>query len=143
MLNTRLRRALAVGTLASLLVGPAACGGDDEGSDTSTTLAPEYVKVPMSEVLAGIPQLVAHADAASSAAATGDYTTAQAEFAQLLDVWFTIEGTIKETDPEMYRRFETAQSLINNGAETDNAERIQIGADDQEAVADEFVAAYG
>lgn len=149
MLNIGVRRVGALAAASLLAAGAlgalAGCGDDDEGAGGSTATAPtsDYVEVPMSEVLAGIPELLEHAGAAASAGNGGDYTTAQAELEALLEVWFRIEGTIKATDPEMYRRFETAQSLIHNGAETDNAERIQIGADDQEAVADEFVAAYG
>jgi hypothetical protein len=138
------RRAAAFAAVALLSVtGLAACGDDDDkgSDDTSDEVTPEDVKVPMSEVLAGLPTMVAHGTAAASAAATGDYTTALDEYEELHEVWEGIEGTIKDTDADVYERIETAQGLIKDGAENDNAERIQQGAEDQAAAAAEFTAA--
>lgn len=95
----------------------------------------------MSEVLAGLPVMVEHGRSAASAAATGDYTMALSEYDELHEIWEEIEGTIKATDRDIYERIETAQGLIKDGAEHDNAERIQQGADDQATAADEFAAA--
>ena len=141
MLHTRMQRTLAAAAVGLLALGGlAACGDDDDaGTDTQTT-SPEDVKAPMSEVLAGLPQLVDHANAAASAGAIGDYTKALAEYEELHEVWEEIEGTIKDTDLDIYERIETAQGLIKDGAENDNAERIQQGADDQKAAVDEFAA---
>lgn len=140
------RRAAAVLAASLLAVAPlAACGGDDDGDDaaTSSTVSPESVRVPMSEVLAGLPKIVQHANAAAAAANTGDYTTALAESDALHVIWLSIEGTIKATDQDTYIRSEDAQGLIKDGAEHDNAERIQQGADDQSEAAAEFLAANG
>ena len=38
-------------------------------------------------------------------------------------MWEEIEGTIKDTDRDLYERIETAQGLIKDGAENENAER--------------------
>ena len=138
------RRATALAAVALLsLGGLAACGDDDDtgSDDAADEVTPEDVKVPMSEVLAGLPGIVEHGNAAASAGATGDYTTALAEYEELHEAWEGVEGTIKDTDPDTYERMETAQGLIKDGAENDNAERIQQGADDQSAAAGEFIAA--
>src|SRR4051794_18755334 len=109
-MSRRSSRRIAVLTAAGLFAaaGLTACGGD--GDDTSTnTVAPESVKVPMSEVLAGLPKVVDHANAAASAGNTGDYTTAAAEFEALHEIWLTIEGTIKAADQTAYVSMEDAQ----------------------------------
>lgn len=136
-------RALAAAAAALLLVvGLAACGDDSSSDDASDSVTPEDVQVPMSEVVAGLPGMVDLGNAAASAGATGDYTTALAKYDDLHEVWEGIEGTIKSTDQDVYERIETAQGLIKDGAENDNAERIQQGADDQSDAADEFIAAH-
>ena len=134
------RRAVAVVAVSLLaVVGVAACG-DDSGSESSSSSA-GYEKVPMADVLAGLPVMVGHGRAAASAAAQGDYTTALTEYDELHEIWEEIEGTIKDTDRDIYERIETAQGLIKDGAENDNSERVEQGADDQAAAADEFAAA--
>jgi hypothetical protein len=138
------RRALALSAVALIGVTSLAACGDDSGKADSSSdeVAPEDVKVSMGEVLAGLPEVVEHGDQAASAAATGDYTKALSEFEELHEVWEGIEGTIKDTDLDAYEAMETAQGLINDGAQHDNAERIQQGADDQRAAADAFAAAH-
>ncbi len=139
---TSLRRSIAAASIGLLALGGlAACGDDDTSTDTETT-SPEDVKAPMSEVLAGLPVMVDHGAEAASAAASGDYTKALAEYEELHEIWEGIEGTIKDTDLDIYERIETAQGLIKDGAENDNDERIQQGADDQEIAAAEFIAAH-
>jgi hypothetical protein len=141
-----LRRLAALTGVAVLGLGAlGACGDDDdsgadESAESSTT---GYELVPMSEVLAGLPTLVEHGNEAASLGATGDYTGALAEYEELHELWEEIEGTVKDTDRDLYERFETAQGLIKDGAENEDAERIQQGADDQAAAADEFTAANG
>jgi hypothetical protein len=140
MPHTLLHRTLAAASIGLLALGGlAACGDDDTSTDTETT-SPEDVKAPMSEVLAGLPVMVEHGGKAAAAAASGDYTKALAEYEELHEIWEGIEGTIKDTDLDIYERIETAQGLIKDGAENDNGERIQQGADDQELAAAEFIA---
>jgi hypothetical protein len=139
------RRALALTAVALLGVGSLAACGDDSGrsdDDASDEVAPEDVKVSMAEVLAGLPAILEHADAAASAGASGDYTTAEHEYEELHEVWEGIEGTIKDTDLDAYEAIETAQGLIKDGATHDNAERIQQGADDQRAAVEAFTTAH-
>jgi hypothetical protein len=146
MLPPTARRALALSAVALIGLGSlAACGddSDDKADDTAEEMAPEDIKVSMAEVLAGLPQVVEHGDAAASAAATGDYTKALSEYEELHEIWEGIEGTVKDTDRDAYEAMETAQGLIKDGAQNDNAERIQQGADDQREAVDAFVAAHG
>ncbi len=140
-------RSLALAAVFALGLGSlGACGDDDdagtvEGDDTEQ--APEDVKVPMAEVLAGLPGLVEHGNEAASLANLADYQGALDEYEELHELWEGIEGTIKDTDRDIYERIETAQGLIKDGAENDNAERVQQGADDQAAAVADFQAANG
>lgn len=141
-----LRRTLAliaVVALGATFLG--ACGDDDDAktTDTEQESTPEDVMAPMDEVLAGLPTLKDHAAAAAAAAAAGDYDGALEEYEELHEVWESIEGTIKTTDVEIYERIETAQALIKDGAENDDAERVQLGVDNQAAAVDEFATANG
>jgi hypothetical protein len=122
-----------------------ACGGDDNPTTDNATQAtrPEDVKVPMAEVLQKLPTIVAGGEAAAAAAGTGDFDTALAEYEELHEVWEEIEGTIKDTDLDSYEKLETAQSLIRDGAENDDAARVEKGAADQATTANAFIAANG
>jgi hypothetical protein len=130
--------ALGLGALA-------ACGGDDSSADesTSTTGSPEDVKAPMEEVLAGLPTISAAGTAAATAAEAGDFDAALSSYDELHEVWEEVEGTIKDTDEDTYEAIETAQGLIKDGAENENAERVSQGATDQAAAIDDFIAANG
>ncbi len=137
------RRALVWGAVGLLSVGSlAACGDDSKSDDTSDSVAPEDVKVPMDQVLAGLPEIVEHGNAAAGAANSGDFATAAKEYDELHEAWEAIEGTIKDTDLDTYEAMETAQGLIKDGADHKNAERVQQGADDQADAANAFIAAH-
>lgn len=138
-----LRRALAMSSIGLLALGGlAACGDDSKSDDTSDSIAPEDVKVPMDQVLNGLPEIVQHGNAAAAAANSGDFTTAGTEYDELHEGWEAIEGTIKDTDIDTYEAMETAQGLIKDGADHKNAERVQQGADDQADAAGAFAAAH-
>jgi hypothetical protein len=137
-------RSFAVVTAAAVfgLTGLAACGSDSGGDDASdVTGSPEDIKAPMEEVLAKLPTISAAGAAAAAAATAGDFDTASAKYDELHEVWEEAEGTIKDTDPDAYEAIETAQGLINDGAENENADRVVQGASDQAAAIDSFIAA--
>jgi len=139
-----LARSFAVVTAAAVfgLTGLAACGSDDGGDDASdVTGSPEDVKAPMEEVLAKLPTISAGGDAAAAAATAGDFDAASEQYDELHEVWEEVEGTIKDTDPDAYEAIETAQGLINDGAENENADRVVQGASDQATAIDSFIAA--
>jgi hypothetical protein len=133
--------------LAVLVLGLgalAACGDDSTSSgDTTTTAAgtPEDHEAPIEEVLAGLPTIKEAGSAAATAAADGDFDAALAKYEEMHEVWEEVEGTIKATDLDAYEAIETAQGLIKDGAESENAERVSQGADDQAAAIDAFISA--
>jgi len=131
-------------TLALGLGALVACGSDDDtsaGSDTTEAGSPEDNKAPMEEVLAGLPKIKAAGDEAATAAAAGDFDAALASYEELHEIWEEVEGTIKDTDRDAYEAIETAQGLIKDGAENEDADRVAQGAEAQATAIDEFVAA--
>jgi hypothetical protein len=56
-------------------------------------------------------------------------------------VWEEVEGTVKATDRDLYESIETAQGLIKDGGESEDAERVSTGVADQEAAISSFVEA--
>ncbi len=140
------RRAIAV-ALAALLGTSAllaACGDDSTGSGSTTdATSPEDVQAPMAEVLDRLPELLAAGDAAEAAAETGDFETVLSEFEGLHEVWEEVEGTIKATDPDIYEAIETAQGLIKDGGETENADRVATGVADQADAIGSFIEGNG
>ena len=138
------RRRAALGLALALGVGSLAACGDDDDADAATTTeagAPEDVKASMEEVLAGLPTISAAGTAAAAAADDGDFDAALEAFDGLHEVWEEVEGTIKDTDEDTYEAIETAQGLIKDGAENEDAARVNQGATDQAAAIDAFIAA--
>ena len=141
--STRHRRltGLALAGLLGLGSSVAACGDDDKaGAPAETTAgAPEGVKAPMEEVLAGLPVMLEAADAAEAAADEGDFDAVLAEYEELHEVWEEVEGTVKDTDRDLYEAIETAQSLIKDGGENVDAGRVSTGVADQAEAVDSFI----
>lgn len=143
------RRRAALALVALLTIGTigAACGDDGGSASGGTTtvapVAPEDVKVPLEAVIAGLPALSAGGSAAAAAAAEGDFEGALAAYDALHEGWEGIEGTLKDTDPDAYEAIETAQGLMKDGAENENADRVANGAADQAAAIDAFIADHG
>lgn len=137
------RRIVAIAAIALLGMIGAACSDDaeDGADDTPTTPSPEDIKVPLAEVVAGLPALKSGGEAAATAAATGDFPAALDAYDELHEAWEGIEGTLKDTDPDAYEAIETAQGLMRDGAENENAERVADGAADQAAAIEAFIAA--
>jgi hypothetical protein len=127
--------------LALVLAGAAflAACSDDSSGETSSGRTPEEVKAPMSEVLSKLPTMVDKGSDAKAAAADGDFDEATSEFDELHEVWEEVEGTVKDTDADTYEQIETAQGLIRDGAENEDADRVATGADDQAAAVQQFI----
>lgn len=130
--GSRSRRAVALtATLVGLaLVGTGCSGGSDESS-SSTAPSPESVTVPMNDALAGLDIVAEGGNAAAAAAADSDFDTALTAYDQMHSEWERVEGTVKATDPDAYESMETAQGLMRDGIEVDNADRVEQGAVDQ------------
>lgn len=141
MSPTTPRRAVAIASVALLGMLGAACGDDADDGAGATTLSPEDIKVPLADVVAGLPALESGGAAAATAAAAGDFQAAIDAYDALHELWEGIEGTLKDTDPDAYEAIETAQGLMRDGAENENAERVADGAADQAAAIQAFIAA--
>ena len=85
-----------------------ACG-DDSPSESSIT-RPEDVKAPMPEVLSKLPTMVDLGNEAKAAAASGDFTKAEDEYEELHEIWEAVEGTVKDTDADIYEQIEKVWS---------------------------------
>ncbi len=109
------------------------------GSDTTEGTSPEDVKVPMSEVLAGLPDMLAAAEEADAAATEGDFDAVLVAYEEVHEIWEGIEGTIKDTDLDIYEAIETAQSLIKDGGENEDAGRVATGVADEATAVESFI----
>jgi hypothetical protein len=131
------RRRAAVALVAGLgLSGLLAACGDSDGGSSSATTTTAYEQVPMAEALTGLSEMLEAATNANAAAAAADFPSVLEHFEHLHGVWEEVEGTVKATDPDLYEAIETAQSLIKDGGENEDATRVATGVLGQaEAVA--------
>jgi hypothetical protein len=122
----------------ALAVLGAACGDDDDsgGGATTTSVTPEDVRAPAAAVTAGLQQIDGIVQQAAAAVGT-DQAQAKALSDQIEPIWFTIEGTIKANDQDVYLTFEDAFASLAGAAEKDDAARAtKAAADVKQAVAD-------
>ena len=89
-------------------VGLASCGDDDKSSATTNTaaggtIAPEDIKVDPAVVTAGLTKLPATIASAIAAIGTPD---AEAKVDAIEQQWATFEGTVRDTDPDIYLAIE-------------------------------------
>ena len=114
-------------------LGLSACGSDDEKSESTeaaaTTLAPEDIIVDAATVKAGLTKLPTTIATAIAAIGTPD---AKAKLDAIEAEWFSFEGTIRETDAEIYLAIEDQltplQRQIESGdAATASATAITLG----------------
>jgi hypothetical protein len=124
--------------LAVALVA-AACGDDDDagsGAATATSLAPEDVQAPAAAVAAGLQRIDGIVQQAAAAVGTDD-ATARSLSDQVEPIWFTIEGTVKANDTEVYLGFEDSFASLAGAAEKGDVDRATKAASAvQQAVAD-------
>ena len=86
----------------------ASCGSDDDESTTTAaasggTVAPEDVKVAPAVVTAGLQKMPSTIASAIAAIGTPD---AEAKLEAIEDEWASFEGTVRETDPDIYLAIE-------------------------------------
>jgi hypothetical protein len=91
-------------------MGLSACGSDDDASDATTaaadaegTVAPEDIKVDPAVVTAGLTKLPATIASAIAAIGTPE---AEAKVEAIEAEWFAFEGTVRDTDPDIYLAIE-------------------------------------
>lgn len=132
-------------TTSLVCVGLVACGSDDKKSDSTTattaaasaetaargqtTVAPEDVIVDAATVKAGLTKLPTTIATAIAAIGTPD---AKAKLDAIEAEWFSFEGTVRETDAELYLAIEDQltplQRQIEDGdAATASATAITLG----------------
>ena len=128
-----LRSVALAAALMSIAGVSAGCapGSDETVESTVATPAPESVTVPMVDALAGLAAVDEAGAAAVAAATAGDYDAALVAYDQMHGEWEKVEGTVKDTDPGAYEAIETAQGLMRDGIESDNADRVGQGGRDQ------------
>lgn len=147
MVTSPRRPTLGLALALALGVAPllAACGSDDAttSTTTSTTAASGYEEIPMADVLVALPAMLAAGEAADAAAAAGHFDEVLTEYDVMHEVWEEVEGTIKATDRDLYEEIETAQSLVTDGGETENEQRVATGVRDQATAVEAFVERYG
>ena len=112
------RLLLLVGALALGATSLASCSDDEPAkasANATSSTTPEEVKAPLTEVVVKLPKMLAGGAAAADAAAAGEFDTASEEYDELHEVWEEVEGTVKDTDRDLYEEIETAQGLIRTG----------------------------
>lgn len=98
---------LGISSLALVgIVGLSACSSDDDDSSAATavaTAAPEDIKVEPAVVTAGLTKLPGTIAAAIAAIGTPD---AEAKVDAIEEEWAGFEGTVRDTDPDIYLAIE-------------------------------------
>jgi len=102
------------------LAGVSACSDDDKSSSTTEAeVSPEDIKVTPAAVVAGMTKLPTTIATAIAAIGTDDV---DAKIDAIEEEWASFEGTVKDTDQDMYLAIEDQldplQEQIKNGDST-------------------------
>ena len=106
------------------LVSLSACGDDDDSATTvaaasDESLAPEDIKVDPAVVTAGLTKLPATIASAIAAIGTPD---AEATVDAIEAEWASFEGTIRDTDPDIYLAIEDELDPVQDQIKDGDAE---------------------
>jgi len=115
--TTRIVRTAVAGLAVVAFVGLTACSDDDKSSSTTAAaVAPEDIKVDPAVVIAGMTKLPTTIAAAIAAIGTDNV---DASVSAIEEEWASFEGTVKETDVDLYLAIEDQldplQEQIKNG----------------------------
>ena len=105
--SSNITRSFRLGVAGFALIGVvalAACSSDDDSSSTTAaaaggTVAPEDIKVSPAVVAAGLTKLPGTLASAIAAIGTPD---AEAKVDAIEEEWASFEGTVRDTDPDIY-----------------------------------------
>ena len=119
-------RRLSTTVITAALVaalGLSACGSDDKKAASTTaaaetTVAPEDVHVDAATVTAGLTKLPATIAAAIAAIGTPD---AKTKLDAIEAEWFSFEGTVRDTDAELYLAIEDQLTPLQRQIEAGDA----------------------
>ena len=110
-------------------IGLASCGNDAKSSsaaaDAAGTVAPEAIKVSPTIVAAGLTKLPATIASAIAAISTPE---AGAKVDAIERQWATFEGTVRDTDPNIYLAIEDQLSPLQNQIKTGDAAKATVTA---------------
>lgn len=149
-----LRRLLAVVAVPIALLTLASCSKDKAAdttagttadstaaSGTDSTVAPEAVRAPASEVTTGL-RKIARISAEIGAAVPTDKSAAKNLVDSIEPVWSTIEGTIKANDADSYITFEDTFALLKTAANAGDATKAAKGSADTSAAVAAYLAKF-
>ena len=139
----RLLAVLVAGVALSVFVS--ACGDDsgssaDSAESSSGGTSPEDVIVPDSAVTAGLNQSIA--DMKALAAGVADGTATDTQFEQVHEGWASIEGTVKQNNPEAYLGLEDTLAAMQKAISEKDAAAAKQAASDFEADATAYLAEH-
>jgi hypothetical protein len=132
--------ALAVG-----LVFLGACGDDDDSDASGTsgesgTTAPEDLRVSDAEVATGLQQIDDLVGQVAQRVADGDDDGAVEANDQINPVWFSVEGTIQENDPDAYITFEDQFAVLTRAMDEADSVGAQAAAETVSETASTYLA---
>jgi iron uptake system EfeUOB component EfeO/EfeM len=131
---------LAVSAMLVAVTFLGACSSDDEPKAAGpTTTAPEQKVSTDAEVSAGLAKMSALVS--DQVAAGPDTQKAAAARDELTTVWQSIEGTVKDKEPEIYVDIEDNMSLLSQGVEGDD-DKGALGARDIITSMDDYLAKH-
>jgi hypothetical protein len=129
--------AKALALTVALSAGTTACSDDPDVATTSTR--PEDVIVSDAEVTQGLAEVRAMAAEIPTLLST-DAADAEQTAEAMYDRWFEFEGTVRQTDTDLYLQMEDGLSGIKAGIEDEDPDRVQRGIDDLEQAATAYLA---
>jgi hypothetical protein len=125
------------------LVGLTSCSDDDKSATTTpgaaSTVAPEDVKVDAATVAAGLQKLPATIAAAIAAIGTADV---EAKVTAIEEEWASFEGTLKDTDPDIYLSIEDQLDPLQEQIRSGDTEKANATAAKMEALFEQYLAKY-
>jgi hypothetical protein len=143
---------LGAAALAAALLS-VGCSSTTETKAGSSTIAPagstppgtasgsDYQLVPDAEVTAGLAEVRRLAAQIKATLAT-DQAEAERLSAEMYDVWFEFEGTVRKNEKNLYLQMEDGLAAVKAGAEQNRPDKVDKGLVDLDAGADQYLAKH-